>query len=72
MRQLREEAFVHNRLRMVVASFLTKDLLIDWRWGYDWFRERLVDHDTASDVGGWQWAAPRRAPTPSRTSGCST
>ena len=57
MRQLREEAFVHNRLRMVVASFLTKDLLIDWRWGYDWFRERLVDHDTASDVGGWQWAA---------------
>ncbi|SFS07440.1 deoxyribodipyrimidine photo-lyase type I [Halomicrobium zhouii] len=57
MRQLRAEAFVHNRLRMVVASFLTKDLLVDWRRGYDWFRERLVDHDAASDVGGWQWAA---------------
>ncbi|MCU4799333.1 DNA photolyase family protein [Halobacteria archaeon HArc-gm2] len=57
MRQLRQEAFVHNRLRMVVASFLTKDLLIDWRRGYEWFHARLVDHDTASDVGGWQWAA---------------
>ena len=57
MRQLRDEAFVHNRLRMIVASFLTKDLLVDWRRGYAWFRERLVDHDTASDVGGWQWAA---------------
>jgi len=57
MRQLRAEAYVHNRVRMVVASFLTKDLLVDWRVGYDWFRERLVDHDTANDVGGWQWAA---------------
>jgi deoxyribodipyrimidine photo-lyase len=57
MRQLREEAFMHNRVRMVVASFLTKDLLIDWREGYDWFREKLVDHDTANDNGGWQWAA---------------
>lgn len=57
MRQLRDEAFMHNRLRMIVASFLTKDLLVDWRRGYAWFRERLVDHDTASDVGGWQWAA---------------
>ena len=57
MRQLRAEAYMHNRLRMIVASFLTKDLLIDWRAGYDWFRERLVDHDTANDVGGWQWAA---------------
>ncbi|MFB6080791.1 MAG: deoxyribodipyrimidine photo-lyase [Haloferacaceae archaeon] len=57
MRQLRREAFVHNRVRMVVASFLTKDLLIDWRAGYDWFREKLADHDTANDVGGWQWAA---------------
>jgi deoxyribodipyrimidine photo-lyase len=57
MRQLREEAYMHNRVRMLVASFLTKDLLIDWRRGYDWFREQLVDHDTANDTGGWQWAA---------------
>ncbi|MFB6070770.1 MAG: deoxyribodipyrimidine photo-lyase [Halanaeroarchaeum sp.] len=57
MRQLRREGYVHNRVRMIVASFLTKDLLIDWREGYEWFRERLVDHDTANDVGGWQWAA---------------
>jgi len=57
MRQLREEAFVHNRVRMIVAAFLTKDLLIDWRAGYDWYRERLADHDTANDNGGWQWAA---------------
>ena len=57
MRQLREEAFMHNRVRMIVASFLTKDLLIDWRYGYDHFRELLVDHDTANDNGGWQWAA---------------
>ncbi|WP_254863480.1 cryptochrome/photolyase family protein [Halovivax gelatinilyticus] len=57
MRQLRTEALVHNRVRMIVASFLTKDLLIDWREGYAWFREKLVDHETANDVGGWQWAA---------------
>jgi deoxyribodipyrimidine photo-lyase len=57
MRQLREEAFVHNRVRMIVASFLTKDLLADWRHGYGHFREKLVDHDTANDNGGWQWAA---------------
>ena len=57
MRQLREEAFVHNRVRMIVAAFLTKDLLVDWREGYDWYREKLADHDTANDNGGWQWAA---------------
>jgi deoxyribodipyrimidine photo-lyase len=57
MRQLREEAYVHNRVRMIVASFLTKDLLVDWREGYAWFRQKLVDHDTANDNGGWQWAA---------------
>jgi len=57
MRQLREEAFMHNRVRMIVASFLTKDLLADWRHGYDHFRAKLVDHDTANDNGGWQWAA---------------
>ncbi|WP_266076284.1 cryptochrome/photolyase family protein [Haladaptatus caseinilyticus] len=56
MRQLREEAWVHNRVRMIVASFLTKDLLVDWREGYDWYRQKLVDHDTANDNGGWQWA----------------
>ncbi|MES3516641.1 MAG: deoxyribodipyrimidine photo-lyase [Natronomonas sp.] len=57
MRQLREEAYMHNRVRMIVASFLTKDLLVDWRHGYDHFRSMLVDHDTANDNGGWQWAA---------------
>jgi deoxyribodipyrimidine photo-lyase len=57
MRQLCEEAYMHNRVRMIVASFLTKDLLVDWREGYDWFRRKLVDHDTANDNGGWQWAA---------------
>ncbi|MHB9286424.1 cryptochrome/photolyase family protein [Halobacteriales archaeon Cl-PHB] len=57
MRQLRQEAWMHNRVRMVAAAFLTKHLLLDWRWGYRWFREKLVDHDTANDVGGWQWAA---------------
>ena len=57
MRQLRREAWMHNRVRMIVASFLTKDLLCDWRHGYAHFREYLVDHDTANDTGGWQWAA---------------
>jgi deoxyribodipyrimidine photo-lyase len=57
MRQLQEEAYMHNRVRMIVASFLTKDLLLDWREGYAHFREKLVDHDTANDNGGWQWAA---------------
>ena len=57
MRQLLQEGYMHNRVRMIVASFLTKDLLIDWREGYDHFREHLVDHDTANDNGGWQWAA---------------
>jgi deoxyribodipyrimidine photo-lyase len=57
MRQLRTEGIMHNRLRMVVASFLTKDLLTDWRYGYEWFKQSLLDHETANDVGGWQWAA---------------
>ena len=57
MRQLRADAYMHNRVRMIVASFLTKDLLIDWREGYAHFRQRLVDHDTGNDTGGWQWAA---------------
>jgi deoxyribodipyrimidine photo-lyase len=57
MRQLQTEAYMHNRVRMAVASFLTKDLMLDWREGYAHFRERLVDHDTANDNGNWQWAA---------------
>ncbi|QCC47639.1 cryptochrome/photolyase family protein [Halobellus limi] len=57
MRQLKAEAYIHNRVRMIVASFLTKDLRVDWREGYDHFREFLADHDTANDNGGWQWAA---------------
>ena len=57
MRQLREEAYMHNRVRMIVASFLTKDLQVDWRAGYAHFREHLADHNTANDNGGWQWAA---------------
>ncbi|MFW5930049.1 MAG: cryptochrome/photolyase family protein [Halobacteriota archaeon] len=57
MRQLLRTGWMHNRVRMVAASFLTKHLLVDWRVGYDWFREHLVDHDTANESGGWQWAA---------------
>lgn len=57
MRQLKKEGWMHNRVRMIVASFLTKDLLIDWRKGYEWFRKMLIDHNTANDNGGWQWAA---------------
>jgi deoxyribodipyrimidine photo-lyase len=57
MRQLREEAYMHNRVRMIVASFLTKDLLLNWRHGYEHFKDYLADHDTANDNGGWQWAA---------------
>jgi deoxyribodipyrimidine photo-lyase len=57
MRQLRAEAWMHNRARMIVASFLTKDLLIDWRWGERYFMQHLVDGDLATNNGGWQWAA---------------
>ncbi len=57
MRQLRATGWMHNRVRMIVASFLTKDLLIDWRAGERFFFERLVDGDPASNNGGWQWAA---------------
>ena len=57
MRQMNSEAWMHNRGRMVVASFLTKDLLIDWRWGEKYFMQQLVDGDQASNNGGWQWAA---------------
>lgn len=57
MRQLREEGWMHNRLRMVAASFLVKDLLVDWRHGAKWFMQHLVDGDTAANTGGWQWTA---------------
>lgn len=57
MRQLNESGYMHNRVRMVVASFLTKHLLIDWRWGEAYFAEKLLDYEQASNVGGWQWAA---------------
>lgn len=57
MRELNETGFMHNRVRMIVASFLTKHLLIDWRWGERYFAEKLLDFDLASNVGGWQWAA---------------
>jgi deoxyribodipyrimidine photo-lyase len=48
---------MHNRARMIVSSFLTKDLLIDWRWGERFFMQHLIDGDTAANNGGWQWAA---------------
>jgi deoxyribodipyrimidine photo-lyase len=57
MRELAETGWMHNRARMVVASFLCKDLLIDWRHGERWFMQRLIDGDPASNNGGWQWAA---------------
>jgi deoxyribodipyrimidine photo-lyase len=57
MRQLNATGWMHNRVRMVVASFLTKHLLIDWRWGEAYFAEKLLDFDLASNNGGWQWAA---------------
>ena len=57
MRELNETGFMHNRVRMIVASFLTKHLLIDWRWGEAYFAEKLLDFELASNVGGWQWAA---------------
>ena len=57
MRQLNTTGFMHNRLRMVAASFLVKDLLVDWRWGERYFAERLIDYELASNNGNWQWAA---------------
>jgi len=56
MRQLNETGYMHNRVRMVVASFLTKHLLIDWRWGEAYFAEKLLDYEMASNIGGWQWS----------------
>jgi deoxyribodipyrimidine photo-lyase len=57
MRQINDTGYMHNRLRMIVASFLTKDLLIDWRWGEKYFADNLNDFDLSANNGGWQWAA---------------
>lgn len=57
MRQLRDSGFMHNRVRMIVASFLVKDLHLPWQWGARWFLEQLVDGDMASNQHGWQWCA---------------
>ncbi|MFN2189351.1 MAG: cryptochrome/photolyase family protein [Candidatus Promineifilaceae bacterium] len=57
MRQLAQSGWMHNRARMIAASFLVKDLLIDWRWGEKWFMQHLVDGDPAANNGGWQWTA---------------
>ena len=57
MRQLKETGWMHNRLRMITASFLVKHLLIDWRWGEQWFADNLIDFELSSNNGGWQWSA---------------
>lgn len=57
MKQLLETGWMHNRLRMLVAMFLSKNLLIDWRWGERWFMQHLIDGDFAANNGGWQWSA---------------
>jgi deoxyribodipyrimidine photo-lyase len=57
MRQLKEIGWMHNRARMIVASYLVKDLLIDWHWGEAWFMQKLLDGDPAANNGGWQWTA---------------
>lgn len=57
MRQLNKIGWMHNRVRMIVASYLTKNLLIDWRWGEKYFAQKLVDYDPSSNNGGWQWSA---------------
>lgn len=57
MNELNQTGYMHNRLRMITASFLTKHLLIDWRWGEAYFAQKLLDYELASNNGGWQWAA---------------
>jgi deoxyribodipyrimidine photo-lyase len=57
MRELNESGFMHNRIRMLVSSFLTKHLLVDWRWGEAYFARKLLDYELSSNNGGWQWAA---------------
>ena len=57
MRQLNQTGFMHNRVRMLVGSFLCKHLLIDWRWGEAYFAEKLLDYEMSSNIGNWQWVA---------------
>jgi deoxyribodipyrimidine photo-lyase len=57
MRELNQTGFMHNRLRMITAGFLTKHLLIDWRWGEHYFAAKLLDYELSSNNGNWQWAA---------------
>ena len=57
MRELNATGHMHNRVRMIVASFLCKHLLIDWRWGETYFATKLLDYEQSSNVGNWQWAA---------------
>ena len=57
MRQLNETGWMHNRVRMITASFLCKHLLIDWRWGEQYFANKLIDYELAANNGNWQWAA---------------
>jgi deoxyribodipyrimidine photo-lyase len=57
MRELNTTGFMHNRVRMITASFLVKHLLIDWRWGEHWFASKLLDYELSSNNGNWQWAA---------------
>jgi deoxyribodipyrimidine photo-lyase len=57
MRELNATGFMHNRVRMLVGSFLCKHLLIDWRWGEAYFAEKLLDYEMSSNVGNWQWVA---------------
>jgi deoxyribodipyrimidine photo-lyase len=57
MKQINQTGYMHNRLRMIVSSFLVKDLLIDWRWGEKYFEDNLIDFDFSANNGGWQWAA---------------
>ena len=57
MRELNATGHMHNRVRMIVASFLCKHLLIDWRWGEAYFATKLLDYEQASNIGNWQWAA---------------
>jgi len=57
MRELNETGWMHNRVRMIVASYLTKILIIDWRWGEEYFAKKLIDYDLSANNGGWQWSA---------------
>ena len=57
IRELNQTGYMHNRVRMIVAGFLTKHLLIDWRWGEAYFAEKLLDYELASNNGNWQWSA---------------